>query len=168
MHIRELQKHAAGWPELSRPNSKAFLTIRGIAFWAVKAMAQRPSTTRLLSSCLSFAAYDYDREVLTLTFTSGHRYSYFGVSPTAYAALLAAPSKGRFFLSSIRSQVPVLKNLAPLPAIARHWCVKTLRGQLWPLNYFSALGAYYFQSKRGGLVNCRIEADQPRLPRQVP
>ena len=69
-------------------------------------MAQQPSTTRLLSTCLSFAAYDYDREVLTLTFTSGHRYSYFGVSPTVYAALLVAPSKGKFFLSSIRDSYP--------------------------------------------------------------
>ena len=37
---------------------------------------------------LRFAEYDFDRAILILTYNSGAKYAYYGVSPVEYAALL--------------------------------------------------------------------------------
>jgi hypothetical protein len=56
------------------------------------------------SSTLTMIAYDSDHQVLWLQFRDGNIYSYCGIPPEIYDALLSAPSKGRYFNSKIRGQ----------------------------------------------------------------
>lgn len=51
------------------------------------------------------AAIEYSRaaRVLTIEFTSGQTYKYFGVSRYRRDQLLAAESKGRYFVAHIRN-----------------------------------------------------------------
>lgn len=56
------------------------------------------------STTLAIVAYDEDRKMLQLEFCSRAVYLYFGVPPAVHQALLAAPSKGRYFNRSIRGQ----------------------------------------------------------------
>ncbi len=56
------------------------------------------------SSAIASIGYDPDREELEVEFTSGNVYRYFAVPEDVYEDLLRAPSKGRFFGSSIRGQ----------------------------------------------------------------
>ena len=68
-------------------------------------------TKRVASTCLSFVAYDWDRETLRVTF-SGSRasYVYFGVPSYVYLGLLQAPSKGRFYNAAIRDRYTYSKG----------------------------------------------------------
>lgn len=56
------------------------------------------------STTLATVAYDEARELLQLEFCSQAVYVYFGVPPTVHQALLAAPSKGRYFNQNIRGR----------------------------------------------------------------
>jgi hypothetical protein len=47
-----------------------------------------------------------DPRGLVITFATGKTYQYFGVPQAVQRALLAAPSKGRFFNEQIRSRYP--------------------------------------------------------------
>ena len=58
------------------------------------------------STTLTALAYDDAREILELEFRSRAVYSYFGVPGSVYEALLAAPSKGRYFNREIRGRFP--------------------------------------------------------------
>jgi hypothetical protein len=50
--------------------------------------------------------YDLAQELLQLEFCSRTTYHYFGVPAAVHAALLDAPSKGRYFNRTIRGSFP--------------------------------------------------------------
>ena len=56
------------------------------------------------STTLATVAYDEGRELLQLEFCSRAVYLYFGVPAAVHQALLAAPSKGRYFNQTIRGR----------------------------------------------------------------
>jgi hypothetical protein len=56
------------------------------------------------STAIAFIGYERDSGVLTVTFVSGRRYKYFGVSGDVVTAFRHAPSKGAFFNRHIRDQ----------------------------------------------------------------
>jgi hypothetical protein len=58
-------------------------------------------TINLNSSTITSASFE--NGVMTLTFTSGRRYSY-TVSESVFRGLVTAPSAGRFFSNNVRSQ----------------------------------------------------------------
>ena len=67
------------------------------------------------STTLATVAYDEARELLQLEFCSRAVYLYFGVSATVHQALLAAPSKGRYFNQTIRGRFsyrPILDSVS--------------------------------------------------------
>ena len=65
------------------------------------------NSTVVESTMLAALAYDYGRGILRLEFrSSGAFYRYYGVPATVYEALLAAPSKGRYFNRVIRGSFP--------------------------------------------------------------
>lgn len=63
----------------------------------------------LASSSLTTADYDEARPQLRLQFCDGTRYQYLEVPPSTLHALLAAPSKGRFFNRHIRGRFDYVK-----------------------------------------------------------
>jgi hypothetical protein len=69
-------------------------------------MADDTGTQRVASTAISFVNYDFDRGVLSITFTSGARYNYFGVPKYTYVALMQSGSRGRFFNQAIRNSFP--------------------------------------------------------------
>ena len=60
----------------------------------------------LESETLAAAVYNDSLQTLQLEFRDGNRYVYFGVNFDLFRALLAAPSKGRFFNQHIRRVLP--------------------------------------------------------------
>ena len=58
------------------------------------------------STTLATVAYDQVRELLQLEFCSRAIYQYVGVPAAVHAALLSAPSKGRYFNKFIRGRFP--------------------------------------------------------------
>jgi len=58
------------------------------------------------SSTLATVAYDEARQLLQLEFSSWAVYQYFGIPSAVHEALLAAPSKGRYFNQTIRGRFP--------------------------------------------------------------
>ena len=58
------------------------------------------------SSTLLAIGYDATSEILQLEFRSHAVYQYLGVPGSVYAALVAAPSKGRYFNGAIRGHFP--------------------------------------------------------------
>lgn len=54
------------------------------------------------SSAISSAAYDEQRQELTVTFKSGKPYTYRGVPPDVYEQLTSADSPGTFWRQSIK------------------------------------------------------------------
>ena len=58
------------------------------------------------SATLMAIGYDDTREILQLEFRSHAVYRYFGVPGSVYEALVAAPSKGRYFNGAIRGRFP--------------------------------------------------------------
>jgi hypothetical protein len=65
----------------------------------------KPIESRLLAA----AAYAGTRRSLYLRFTSGEVYRYYTFPADQYQELLDAESKGRYFLSRIRSRFPYQK-----------------------------------------------------------
>ena len=68
------------------------------------------------SSTLATVAYDETRQVLQLEFCSRAVYQYFSVPSAVHEALLAAPSKGRYFNQTIRGRFPY-RLLAGAPGL---------------------------------------------------
>jgi len=64
------------------------------------------NVTAVESTTLAMVAYDDARALLQLEFCSRAIYQYFGVPAQVHAALLRAPSKGRYFNSVIRGRFP--------------------------------------------------------------
>lgn len=62
--------------------------------------------TAVESSTLATVAYDRDRELLQLEFSSGACYQYQGVPLVVHEALLRASSKGTYFNYAIRGRFP--------------------------------------------------------------
>ena len=60
--------------------------------------------TAVDSATLAAVAYDDAHELLQLEFRSGAIYRYFGIPAPLYEALLAAPSKGKYFNRAIRGK----------------------------------------------------------------
>ena len=60
--------------------------------------------TAVQSTTLAALAYDEAHETLQLEFRSRAIYRYFGVPARVYEALLAAPSKGKYFNRTIRGK----------------------------------------------------------------
>jgi hypothetical protein len=58
----------------------------------------------IVSSNLASAGYDAETQTLRIEFGSGSVYSYSGVSPGIYQALMTAPSPGRFFSQNIKDR----------------------------------------------------------------
>jgi hypothetical protein len=56
------------------------------------------------SSAIQSIDYEHERGALTVTFTTGRVYRYYGVEPEVYEAFRIAASKGRFFNLRIRDQ----------------------------------------------------------------
>lgn len=56
------------------------------------------------STNLSNVDYDAEEQTLRIQFRDGSIYAYSSVPEAVFDALLAAPSKGRYFRSSIRNQ----------------------------------------------------------------
>jgi KTSC domain-containing protein len=54
------------------------------------------------SSLIQAVGYDAGRRLLEIAFTSGRAYWYADVPPDIYAGLMAAESKGEYFLAHIR------------------------------------------------------------------
>jgi len=54
------------------------------------------------SSLIESVAYDAERMILDLWFTTGTHYRYFDVEPEVVEELMRAPSKGRYFNDEIR------------------------------------------------------------------
>ena len=65
-----------------------------------------PKRTSVDSSSLASISYDETSHTLEVEFRNGSLYAYFDVPDSAYAALLAADSKGQHFNASIRSCYP--------------------------------------------------------------
>lgn len=63
----------------------------------------------LTSETLAAALYDNSQGTLQLDFRDGSRYIYSRVPPDLFHAMLAAPSKGRFFNQHIRRLLPYSK-----------------------------------------------------------
>ncbi|HXH08891.1 MAG TPA: KTSC domain-containing protein [Alphaproteobacteria bacterium] len=61
---------------------------------------------RLDSSSLAAVGYDPQSQTLEVEFRTGRTYRYFHVPLSVHQALLAAPSKGRFFVAEIRTRFP--------------------------------------------------------------
>lgn len=59
---------------------------------------------KLESKMFTAAAYDGERKILYLRFTSGDVYRYLDLSPDTWQTFLAADSRGRFFLAEIRGK----------------------------------------------------------------
>jgi hypothetical protein len=64
------------------------------------------NVTAVESTTLAVLAYDDAHEILQLEFGSRAIYRYFGVPAPVFEALLAAPSKGRYFHRAIRGNFP--------------------------------------------------------------
>ncbi len=62
--------------------------------------------TTVESTTLAALAYDDAHEILQLEFRSRAIYRYRGVPAPVYKALVAAPSKGRYFNREIRGRFP--------------------------------------------------------------
>ena len=62
------------------------------------------TTLPVVSTTLSAVAYDGSRQSLWVQFRDGACYQYAPVPPVAFAALLAADSKGSFFNRFIRGK----------------------------------------------------------------
>lgn len=58
------------------------------------------------SSFIEAVAYESDEEVLWLRFHNGRRYKYWEFPEEVYGELLAAESKGQYFLAAIRDAFP--------------------------------------------------------------
>ena len=56
------------------------------------------------SSLIQRAIYDGANQTLAVTFTTGRRYLYFGITAELYSAFATAPSQGQFFNWRIRDQ----------------------------------------------------------------
>ncbi len=62
--------------------------------------------TAVESNTLAALAYDDAHQTLQLEFRSRAVYRYFGVPAEVYEALVAAPSKGKYFNRAIRGSFP--------------------------------------------------------------
>jgi hypothetical protein len=62
------------------------------------------------SSAISSVGYDERESVLEVEFRSGAVYDYLEVPPKIWAALLAAPSKGRFVSRRVRDRFPFVRR----------------------------------------------------------
>ena len=58
------------------------------------------------SSMLYAVGYDEQAQTLDVVFNTGGIYRYTGVPPHVYAALLQAPSKGRYMQDHVLNQYP--------------------------------------------------------------
>jgi lysyl-tRNA synthetase class 2 len=64
-------------------------------------------TQRVRSTAASFVSYDKDRKILGVTWSGSSRtYYYHGVPEPVYAALLNAPSVGKFLNANVRDRYP--------------------------------------------------------------
>lgn len=61
------------------------------------------------SSMLLSVGYDPVTAVLELEFTSGHVYQYGEIEEETYRELMAADSKGKYFLEYIQEQYPFVR-----------------------------------------------------------
>lgn len=64
----------------------------------------QPSRERVESTSLRSVGYDPASHTLDIEFRSGRVYRYFQVPPSLHEALMAASSKGRFFVAQIRNR----------------------------------------------------------------
>ena len=88
--------------------------------------------TPVESSTLASVGYDESSDLLQLEFRSRALYRYFAVPAAVHEALLAAPSKGRYFNQTIRRHYRFVRvgraaNGAPAPVPSTR-----LRGATWP------------------------------------
>lgn len=61
------------------------------------------------SSAIRSVGYDDALALLEIEFTSGDVYRYHAVAPSVHAALMAADSKGRYFVAHIRDVYPTAR-----------------------------------------------------------
>lgn len=62
-----------------------------------------------MSSAIAAIDYHASERELIVTFTTGRRYAYAGVSAELHAAFLASGSKGTFFNERIRDDYPAVE-----------------------------------------------------------
>ena len=65
--------------------------------------------TRVSSTNIRSIGYEEVSQTLEVEFTSGGIYDYAGVPKNVYQRFMAAPSKGRFFDSSIKDKYRTVK-----------------------------------------------------------
>jgi hypothetical protein len=65
--------------------------------------------TRVSSTNIRSIGYDEGSQTLEVEFTSGGIYDYAAVPKNVYQRFMAAPSKGRFFDSSVKDKYRTLK-----------------------------------------------------------
>jgi hypothetical protein len=65
--------------------------------------------TRVSSTNIRSIGYDEGSQTLEVEFTSGGIYDYAGVPKNVHQRFMAAPSKGRFFDSSIKDKYRTVK-----------------------------------------------------------
>jgi hypothetical protein len=65
---------------------------------------------QLKSSNLDSADYSAETQSMTIVFRGGGRYSYADVPESVYAGLLAAPSPGSYFASTIKDKFSFVKE----------------------------------------------------------
>ena len=59
-------------------------------------------TKQVVSSAIKQLAYDLDRRVLTITFTSGNEYDYENFEPDTFERFYKAKSVGRFYNEQVK------------------------------------------------------------------
>jgi KTSC domain-containing protein len=64
---------------------------------------------RVSSTNIRSVGYDEGAQILEVEFKSGGVYSYKGVPKNVHQQFMAAPSKGRFFDTSIKDKYPTTK-----------------------------------------------------------
>ena len=69
------------------------------------------------STTLAVLAYDDIYGILQLEFRSRAIYRYFGVPAPVYEALLASPSKGKYFNRAIRGNFPYSRASNPMAGL---------------------------------------------------
>jgi hypothetical protein len=60
--------------------------------------------TRVDSSAIDAIGYDDAAHTLTIRFSSGEVYAYYGVPPAVFDTMRSAPSKGQFFSDHVRDR----------------------------------------------------------------
>ena len=87
---------------------KIALALASLLLWSGAALAAEIEMTSVESSLLNKVGYDPEAKTLVIQMNnSSDRYIYSNVSQAVFDDLLAAPSKGSFYVKKIKGKYPV-------------------------------------------------------------